>query len=147
MSLVEASSQQAVHLRDKLMQQYNHSRCCLMITWQSLSILMWSVIFCPDCAACQLMNFTLELCLCFLREIICFFNGLSECFRKAIGKSSWCHYIRSLSLSLESPFISVWWVWLHHITSSWAQFKLESLLQVSVLLPENNNVTKSWITC
>lgn len=54
-----------------------------------------------------------------------------ECFRKASGKNCWCHYIRSLSLSLESLSISVWWVWIHHLTSNSARFKLE-ILQLSV---------------
>lgn len=48
----------------------------------------------------------------FFGQVYWFSIFYSKYFRKVNGKSSLCHCIHFLSLSLESLFILVWWVWL-----------------------------------
>lgn len=146
----------AEHLRDKVTQQYKRSRCCLIVTWQRVLTAIRSDLNLLQLLLLRLCSLSTDwfiwplssVCVFYMRWV--YFEighlvdfGSSECFRKASGKSSWCHCTHSLSLSLESLFILAWWVWLHHITSNWAQFQLDTL-QASVFTKENN-ITESWI--
>lgn len=47
-------------------------------------------------------------------------------FRRASGRSSWCHYMNSPSLSRGSLFILVWWVWLNHISPGLVELTLQA---------------------
>lgn len=128
-----------------------------MITWQrGLTQVKWSVIFLYDfavvisCKRCCLFSSDF---IWLLRYIcICWINTFSvttvdfwstKCFRKANGKSSWYHFMSSLSLSLESLFILAWWVWLlyaHAPKINLHQKHCKCLFSSQ----RKNNATDSW---